>query len=837
MKCKYCRFVTCFLISISVIAIPAHSSAQFLKKLSKGLEKVNKGLEKVNNELDNATKPSSKKEKSAQPAAQKEAEVRESVSLKAVTPEFGHPYITPRTKYMQLARMDKFTVSDVYDNVFTIDHGAGVYSFWTIDGKNLFGPEWTSSITGVGERPRFDTGVAVAVSKTRSGSNGRPVYSLLYMDGSVRELSPNWVKVSQFYDGLALVKEEIGRKTSYFYINPSGEKVFPTLKIYGGAVVRPMRPLCDGLRAVEIYGTMGTRWGFINADGKLVIPGRYDDVQDFHGGYCWVKSKGQLGTSLIDINGNEVYTTSSYNPGPVNDGIFYIDSNGKTIYYDVTGKELAAPENGSSFYNGHAYVGDYNVSMVDTAFRVLRRYSDKVLNGVTTSQHGPVFEPYGLATFGSSYVMDDNGNIVLSEWAKDYNNYYMGNFGQFQRSGYAKLDVGIKCSGFANYQGLMDATGNVVWLFGTEGQADISELPRKPIHIEPRDSLTDSIPKVLKPVKPGPPVGPKVWTSPKFSISVKQKGEGTVRLSQTTGIGYGKMVTLTATPAEGWALSGIESDPCCLIRADEPFAVTSDMTVSVDFIKEEVIDPVSRTGCFQGVEHIQFNEAKGGISDDIIVYAELSKEADINSPYGERTSGFIVLMFDPTKRYIDKDFATYVFAAPLKVIGSQTDPQSGREWLVADGGSVTFGNLKITPGDPFMSLFMNLTMAFDGHSSPNCIPRRYRIEILDRDPETDAFTFGELQTYSTKEGRWVGAQDKSVRQTTHGRFVTKTDKGLSHDFVAGVRMEPSQKRNDVQWYPPLLWYDGNETTLRAIIEQMGNAYRVYKSDYEEMFGK
>lgn len=225
-----------------------------------------------------------------------------------------------------------------------------------------------------------------------------------------------------------------------------------------------------------------------------------------------------------------------------------------------------------------------------------------------------------------------------------------------------------------------------------------------------------------------------------------------------------------------------------------------------------------------------------GLRDDIPVYAELSADNKVDSPYGAATSGFMVLMFDPCKRYADTDMETYIFCAPFKVVGSQVDAD-GREWLVAEGGDVTFGNLKVNPQDPLMYLYINMAMAFDGHSSPTCIPRRYRIEILDRDKEKDEFTFGELQTYSAAGGGWVDAQNKAAQKVTKGLIVTKVDKGFDADLVRGVRMKPSQKRTDVNWYPPSLWYDNNETTLRRIVEQMGNAYRTYQSDYDKLFDK
>lgn len=827
------------ILGLSILVVPFSAEAQFLKKLSKGLEKVNESLEKV----EKATKDKDKNKKESQGATLASSHSSEPIPPKGVdypvvVPEYNHPFVTSETRYMQLSSVYDDTVSDVYDGVFTVKQN-NLFSFWTIDGKCLFGPEWKIKYSE--EVPRFDSGVAVAIHNEKKVS-GKEVYSLLYLDGRVKQLDPNWTFVSQFYNGIALVEQKINYKESYFFINPRGEKIFPALVMTSKATIKPIRPLNDGLRAVYMTNGrekgQGNGWGFIDATGKIVIPAKYYKADDFHGGYCWVKETvSSLEQILIDKNGNEVFRTSKSGIGPVGDGIFYIEQDGKTVYYDVTGKELSRQENGNTFFKGYAFIGrNHIVSLVDTKFNVLNTYSDKVLNGVTTSQNGPWFGPYGLGSDHLRYgsiVLAPDGNIVLADWATKYNKEVLGSFGSFQESGFAKLKAKIDHN---EYSGLMDATGRIAWLFGTTSTPSLKDLPIEP---EPEKPPIIGIPPVPDPPIPvdprTPPIGPKVWTEHTYSASVSKEGDGIVNVSKSSGIKYGDAITFTATPAEHWAIASIETSPnIANAMPGELITVTSDIQIKVKFIKEEDIDPV-QSGIYQGILHIQ-SKKEGGLSDDIPVYAELSSESDVESPYGAKTSGFLVLMFDPKKRYVDSDFETYIFSAPLKVVGSQVDA-NGREWLVAEGGSVTFGNLKINPSDPLMNIYINMAMAFDGYSSPSCIPRRYRIEILDRDKEKDEFTFGQLQTYSAKGGGWVEAQSDAVKEETKGAIITKTDNGLDSGFVQGVRMKPSSKRMDVDWYPPLVWYDNNESTLQRIIEQMGNSYRTYKSDYSKIFDK
>lgn len=839
MKIMTNRLSAVLILGLSVMVAPPVAEAQFLKKISKGLENVNKKLEKVEKAIgdngsrkgpDKASAPSQKS--SVQASAQSSSKTHE---YPVVTREYNHPYVTSETRYMQLESVYDDTYSDVYDGVFTVKQN-NLFSFWTIDGKCLFGPEWMKRY--VEEDPRFDSGVAVALHHSKK-VNGKEVYSLLYLDGSVRQLDPNWTYVSQFYDGLALVEQTVNYKKTYFFINPRGEKVFPTLVMTSKATVNPIRPLSDGLRAVYMKNGAGTLWGFIDAAGKIVIPAKYYAAEDFHGGYCWVK---ETVTSqnwiLIDKTGKEVFRTIHSPRGPVGNDIFYIAQDGKTVYYDVTGKELSRQEDGNSFYKGYAFIGrDHNtVSLVDTKFNELKTYPTKVLNGVTTSQYGPWFGPYGLGSdhqIHGSIVLSPDGKIILSDWASKYEKEMLGLFGPFRKSGFAKLKAKID---HKDYGGLMDSEGRVVWLFGTTSAPSFNEMPVKPEPWEPGDTVGDRVPGGPDPVDPKqPPIGPKVWSAHTYSASISKEGEGSVSVSKTSGIKYGDAITFNATPAKDWAVASIECFPQIPGAVPgAPITVTSDVRIKVKFIKKEDIKPV-QTGVYQGTLHIQSSKP-GGLSDDIPVYAELSADNKVDSPYGAATSGFMVLMFDPCKRYADTDMETYIFCAPFKVVGSQVDAD-GREWLVAEGGDVTFGNLKVNPKDPLMYLYINMAMAFDGHSSPTCIPRRYRIEILDRDKEKDEFTFGELQTYSAAGGGWVDAQNKAAQKVTKGLIVTKVDKGFDADLVRGVRMKPSQKRTDVNWYPPSLWYDNNETTLRRIVEQMGNAYRTYQSDYDKLFDK
>lgn len=188
-------------------------------------------------------------------------------------PQYPRPYIGPNTKYMLFdSYIHDDVVGAVHEGVFSIKRN-NYFEFWTVDGTKLFNADWEycNERGGYGTHPKFSCGVASARHRNPN-STGKRVISLLYLDGSVRELDPTWRQVTTFQDGLALVTQGSGySNTDYFYINIRGEKQYPNLEVYGGEV-DAMRPLCDGLRA---YKTDVFKWGYIDANGNIAIEPQY----------------------------------------------------------------------------------------------------------------------------------------------------------------------------------------------------------------------------------------------------------------------------------------------------------------------------------------------------------------------------------------------------------------------------------------------------------------------------------------------------------------------------------------------------------------------------------
>ncbi len=836
------------LLTLAMLLTGVNAEAQFLKKLAKGLEKVNKGLEKVEEvlQIDNKnadSRPEKPDNNSQSPTGADQTSVDES-GWKNVEPSYVTPYFTADTKFM-VTDPSQYNISDVHDGVFAIKRGMAC-EFWTVTGEKLFNADWIYAGGTGSDFPIFSGGVAAA-KRAQPNASGKTPICLLYKDGRVKELDPSWETVSHFVDGVALVTAKINYKEQVFYIDIAGNKLYPGL-IVDKAYSNPMRPLRDGMRAY--YGknagsTGGYKWGFIDANGNVKIPPKYKEASDFANGYAWVSTydprTGVSCKELIDVTGKAVFKVDDTytHTTDVHDGVFCVEQSAQNgyCYYDVSGKELASYRSCNGFCDGYAFIakGHEHADVIDRNFNIVKRMPYDYCNATDVDYNNPNFEPFGLATINSgSTVIDPKGNIVLVGY-DDYNGTYIRGFGQFTESGYMRATgfyiKGKQCMAFVK------PTGEIAWLFSNTRSFGV-EQPPLPIPPVPPVPPIPEPPFPPIPVEPDqPPIGPKVVENVSFTVkAVAAPSEGgSVSVSPTGKFGYGEYATITVSPNEDWAVRSIETDVEGLTapKAGKPFAVIADQTVIVNFVEKEEEEAPDNFGTYLG--HVSFDDEW-----TVPVYAEINQKGAEENPYGANNYGFVSLMFDPNKRYVDKkgELAVNLFAVPLEIVGIYKDiADPAKKWLVVEGGSFTAHDIKInTASNPLFGMVMNGMIAFDGFSTVNSQPRRYKIEMLDCDPETGEFRFGMMQTYSAKVGGWVGGDDASLNKTTNGFFGSYTDHGYPSETFAGAQMRKTEKRNDIFWYPPESWSD-DKSSYQQLVESMGAAYRSAKSDYEQLFDK
>lgn len=124
-----------------------------------------------------------------------------------------------------------------------------------------------------------------------------------------------------FKEGLSPVKET----NLYGYIDVQGRLVIPYKYSYAQA-------FSQGLAAVEY----NDRYGFINREGKVLIPFKFDDASDFDEGLAVVKLKGKYG--CINTKGKVVIPIKYDKHFYFSSGIAAVVLNGKEIKIDTKGK-------------------------------------------------------------------------------------------------------------------------------------------------------------------------------------------------------------------------------------------------------------------------------------------------------------------------------------------------------------------------------------------------------------------------------------------------------------------------------------------------------------------
>lgn len=764
---------------------------------------------------------------------------------------FAMPYLTNDTHYGVLSDAYSSRLYNVSEGMFCIlDNNC--LKVWSIDGEYLFGPDWKPLGSYNSFPMQFDHGALIAKA-VKKNNLGKEYYSILYKDGSVTDLDPSWEPQSNFVDGLAGVIQKQGyRELGNFFINTRGEKVpSPSNLVFGYGSEGKTRAMRCGMRAFEVRGH---KWGYMDANCQVVLQPQWDQVRDFSEGYAWTfKNNGSGGTctaTLIDKSGKVVVTLSSvpmrtdlsstYLIGDVCDGKYYVYTDGtepKTTYYDLHGKALAESYGGTSFFNGHALVRGINntcsrVFAVDSNFNVTDSYptSGTDVHKILADElwQKQPFEPFGLYTIHSkSAIIDSRGRLVLNEMDHPGSSDHIRGFSQPGKDGYiVASDIYV---GDQRYLALIKYTGEIAWLFGQKcfTADDLKGFIKSP-DFDDGKVIVDCPPTTKK------TKGPTKRTSPTYKVSVvcNPPEGGTASVVGKSAIKYGDQVSIKALPAKDWAVTSVKVGTREV--GTEPFDVTDDVTATVTFLQKPDIETVDFTNSYQGNVRMKLLDDN---PIDVTLYATMSKDKDISSPFGDHTYGYIALMMDPKVRHTGGSLAVNIFCPPMKIVGFQRE--GDKRYLVADAGSIMYHDLRVVTNNPLANVWFNLMLMMDVFESGKVIPRRYRIEMLQVNDKTGECTLGNLQVFSSSKG-WVAGQDKSLMKHTPSKFPMLSggfhDYGLPADLFSGCTLKVAKKRDDVNWYPPLEWAEG-QSEYKDKVEVMRQTYLHFITDCEKLFGK
>lgn len=300
----------------------------------------------------------------------------------------------------------------------------------------------------------FSNGVAVICMKKDNSLGSHPYFIIVDKTGKTIQTIDNGGKVSQFVDGVAYVSGVLSSKEHEYYIDITGKKVYNG-KLFdtppSAVISSNPRKVCDGLRMVaERKDGYSYFYGFIDKDGKTIIPAKYIDAHDFSEGLAAVKfnDSGKERWIFIDTKGNQaINLTFEKEPGDFHEGLCQVKkTNGKWVYIDRTGKVIS-PEYFSSqrFMGGYAYVcreGYHEI--IDKSFSMISKspvyhpttpkfypQSNSIIdgdgssirdnkygkvisvNGSLSSMDGKLFTVYGKYTKNANGVFNLNGEYIL----------------------------------------------------------------------------------------------------------------------------------------------------------------------------------------------------------------------------------------------------------------------------------------------------------------------------------------------------------------------------------------------------------------------------------------
>ena len=221
------------------------------------------------------------------------------------------------------------------------------------------------------------------------------------------------------------------------------------------------------------------KYGFISKANKFIVEPVYDEVTDFSDGRAVVEKDGKFG--MIDRNGYSIFETIFEELGPVSDGMAFARKDSLYGYYSKNRISLIPErfEEAESFENHQAHVriqgkeaiiDSVGSFVVKPFFEEVDFFSDTLLvylenekYGICNLEGNPVFTAIydyigklvdSRAIFvdkGKIGYLDENGSIVIPATFDVYPNYQLyGNF----KSGLAKVRKNEKA-------GLIDEKGKI----------------------------------------------------------------------------------------------------------------------------------------------------------------------------------------------------------------------------------------------------------------------------------------------------------------------------------------------------------------------------------------
>lgn len=260
--------------------------------------------------------------------------------------------------------------------------------------------------------------------------NGLAVVTVKELSGLINSsgeyiVEPKYSDIEDFSEDRAVTVGPKGFKV----IDEGGNVIFESGNYIG--TFHDGRAVFSGLGAQDKI-----LYGYIDKQGNIVVPARYETAGDFKNGKAVVKS-GNGKYSVIDIDGHIIGNFNYAFVGDISEGLmpFQEESNGKYGFIDETGSVVIRPmftgiegfKNGRAIVNtGENYSNRYGLIDRTGRFVISPDYNDILSLGEGMYAVGravDINKPY----LGSKYaVADKNGQILTEFIYTDITNYENG---------------------------------------------------------------------------------------------------------------------------------------------------------------------------------------------------------------------------------------------------------------------------------------------------------------------------------------------------------------------------------------------------------------------------
>lgn len=323
---------------------------------------------------------------------------------------------TANTKVVELDNMDGIQLGYFSDGRAFVEAGNVMMC---IDTQGNVLKKWPSGLdsnfeTGSYQFPHFSSGRIIAYEE---GGISLQHTAIIYdTDFNVIKKIPDVQGYTYFENGIALLQTETNtnRRTMLLrdvreelkFIDVNGNQVLkhltdPMTTGMGRLTIKDEisygRPLRDGLIAYFApKDEFDYKWGFRDANGKVVIPAKYDVVQDFSNGLAAVGTRDESGIKwgFIDTKGNMVIAQKFSNTPSNFDacGLALVkDRDFKFVYINKQG-EVVSEKYGSAtpFCNGQAIVREdgKGMKLINSKFETIAYLSNSMDISFDANQEG-----------------------------------------------------------------------------------------------------------------------------------------------------------------------------------------------------------------------------------------------------------------------------------------------------------------------------------------------------------------------------------------------------------------------------------------------------------------